>query len=75
MEVLSINPFWYNRERDLAGLIVRIQNESWLSSVPQSRSVCRFRFADAAGARSCGAGTRHRGKKQGLKGAAIGEFR
>src|SRR5271168_4091691 len=27
MEVLSINPFWYDKERDLAGQIVKIQNE------------------------------------------------
>src|SRR5580700_5042592 len=27
MEVLSINPFWYGRERDLAAQIVKIQNE------------------------------------------------
>jgi aminocarboxymuconate-semialdehyde decarboxylase len=27
MEVLSINPFWYGKGRDLAGEIVRIQNE------------------------------------------------
>jgi aminocarboxymuconate-semialdehyde decarboxylase len=27
MEVLSINPFWYNRERDLAAQIVKVQNE------------------------------------------------
>jgi predicted TIM-barrel fold metal-dependent hydrolase len=27
MEVLSINPFWYDRERDLAGQIVKLQNE------------------------------------------------
>jgi aminocarboxymuconate-semialdehyde decarboxylase len=27
MEVLSINPFWYGRDRDLAGKIVKIQNE------------------------------------------------
>ena len=27
MEVLSINPFWYERERDLAAKIVAIQNE------------------------------------------------
>src|SRR5260370_22980624 len=27
LEVLSINPFWYDRERDLAGEIVKIQNE------------------------------------------------
>ena len=27
MEVLSINPFWYGRERDLAAQIVKVQNE------------------------------------------------
>jgi aminocarboxymuconate-semialdehyde decarboxylase len=27
MEVLSINPFWYGRDRELAGKIVQIQNE------------------------------------------------
>jgi predicted TIM-barrel fold metal-dependent hydrolase len=27
LEVLSINPFWYSRERDLAAAIVKIQNE------------------------------------------------
>src|SRR5262245_27613938 len=27
MEVLSINPFWYGRERDLAARIVGVQNE------------------------------------------------
>src|SRR5882762_8664254 len=27
LEVLSINPYWYNRERDLAAEIVKIQNE------------------------------------------------
>ena len=27
MEVLSINPFWYGKDRDLAGQIVKIQNE------------------------------------------------
>ena len=27
MEVLSINPFWYDRDRDLAAQIVKIQNE------------------------------------------------
>src|SRR4029077_20002948 len=27
MEVLSINPFWYDRDRDLAAEIVKVQNE------------------------------------------------
>src|ERR1700726_4011866 len=29
MEVLSINPFWYGRERDLAAAIVKVQNEKF----------------------------------------------
>jgi hypothetical protein len=28
MEVLSINPFWYGKDRDLAAQIVKIQNEN-----------------------------------------------
>jgi hypothetical protein len=32
MEVLSINPYWYRRERDLAAEIVRVQNEKSPSS-------------------------------------------
>ena len=27
LEVLSINPFWYGRDRELAGQIVKLQNE------------------------------------------------
>src|SRR3979411_1424790 len=27
MEVLSINPFWYGKDRDTAGQIVKLQNE------------------------------------------------
>ena len=27
MEVLSINPFWYRKDRDTAATIVRLQNE------------------------------------------------
>src|SRR5262249_17921115 len=29
LEVLSINPYWYRRERDLAAEIVRVQNEKF----------------------------------------------
>src|SRR5271169_3406063 len=36
MEVLSINPFWYRRDRDLAAQIVKIQTRSWPSSAPPS---------------------------------------
>ena len=28
MEVLSINPFWYGKDREIAGTIVKIQNEN-----------------------------------------------
>ena len=27
MEVLSINPFWYRKDRDIAAEIVRVNNE------------------------------------------------
>ncbi len=49
MEILSINPFWYNRDRELAAKIVKLQNESWLNSAvripsalpPSPRLPCR----------------------------------
>ena len=69
MEVLSINPFWYNRERDLAGQIVKIQNEK-LAELCASKPdrFAGFRFADPAGARSRRAGTRDRGEEAGPEG-------
>jgi aminocarboxymuconate-semialdehyde decarboxylase len=73
MEVLSINPFWYDRERDLAGQIVKIQNEklaelcaskpdrfaAFASLTLQAPDLAVQQLETAV-------------KKQGLKGAAIG---
>jgi predicted TIM-barrel fold metal-dependent hydrolase len=73
MEVLSINPFWYGRDRDLAAQIVKIQNEKlaeFCASKPdrfagfasltlQAPDLAVEQLETAV-------------KKQGLKGAAIG---
>jgi aminocarboxymuconate-semialdehyde decarboxylase len=74
MEVLSINPFWYNRERDLAEQIVKIQNEklaelcakkpdrfaAFASLTLQAPDLAVQQLETAV-------------KKQGLRGAAIGD--
>jgi len=72
--VLSINPFWYNRERDLAGQIVKIQNEK-LAELCASRP---DRFAAFASLTLQAPDLAVQEletavKKQGLKGAAIGD--
>jgi aminocarboxymuconate-semialdehyde decarboxylase len=73
MEILSINTFWYNRERDLAGQIVKLQNEklaefcaahpdrfaAFASLTLQAPDLAVQELETAV-------------KKQGLKGAAIG---
>lgn len=73
MEVLSINPFWYARERELAARIVKIQNEklaefcaahpdrftAFASLTLQAPDLAVQELEDAV-------------RKQGLKGAAIG---
>jgi predicted TIM-barrel fold metal-dependent hydrolase len=73
MEVLSINPNWYNRDRELAGQVVKIQNEK-LAELCASKS---DRFAGFASltlqapdlaVQELDTAVR----KQGLKGAAIG---
>jgi len=75
MEVLSVNPFWYDRERDLAAQIVKIQNEklaelcatkpdrfaAFASLTLQAPDLAVQELETAV-------------KKQGLKGAAIGDF-
>jgi aminocarboxymuconate-semialdehyde decarboxylase len=74
MEVLSINPYWYGRDRDLAAQIVKIQNEKlaefcatkpdrfagFASLTLQAPDLAVQELETAV-------------KKQGLKGAAIGD--
>jgi predicted TIM-barrel fold metal-dependent hydrolase len=73
MEVLSINPFWYAKERDLAGTIVKIQNEK-LAELCASKPDRFAAFASLTLQAPDLAVTELETavKKQGLKGAAIG---
>jgi hypothetical protein len=73
MEVLSVNPFWYRKERDLAAEIVRINNEK-LAELCTSKpdrfagfASVALQFPDLAVEQLETAM-----KKQGLRGAAIG---
>jgi predicted TIM-barrel fold metal-dependent hydrolase len=73
MEVLSINPFWYSRDRELAGSIVQIQNDK-LAELCASKP---DRFAAFASLTLQAPDLAVKEletavKKQGLKGAAIG---
>jgi aminocarboxymuconate-semialdehyde decarboxylase len=73
MEVLSINPFWYGRDREIAGSIVKIQNEK-LAELCASKP---DRFAAFASLTLQAPDLAVQEletavKKQGLKGAAIG---
>src|SRR5882724_3073366 len=73
MEVLSINPFWYGRDRDLAAQIVKMQNEK-LAELCASKP---DRFAAFASLTLQAPDLAVQEletavKKQGLKGAAIG---
>ena len=73
MEILSINPFWYNRERELAAKIVKLQNEK-LAEFCGANSERFAAFASLTlqapdlAVRELETAV----KKQGLKGAAIG---
>jgi predicted TIM-barrel fold metal-dependent hydrolase len=73
MEILSINPFWYGRDRDLAGQIVKIQNEKLAelcASQPErfgAFASLALQFPDLAVQQLETAV-----KKQGMRGAAIG---
>src|SRR6266404_3706739 len=74
MEVLSVNPFWYGRDRDLAEKIVTIQNEK-LAELCASKP---DRFAAFASLTLQAPDLAVQEletavKKQGLKGAAIGD--
>ncbi len=73
MEVLSINPFWYGKDRELAGQIVKLQNEK-LAELCASKP---DRFAAFASLTLQAPDLAVQEletavKKQGLKGAAIG---
>ena len=73
MEVLSVNPFWYGRDRDLAAQIVKIQNEK-LAELCASKPDRFAAFASLTLQAPDLAVTELEAavKKQGLKGAAIG---
>jgi len=73
MEVLSINPFWYGKDRDTASAIVKLQNEK-LTELCASRpdrfaafASLTLQFPDLAVQQ-----LEMAIKKQGLRGAAIG---
>ncbi|MFL5332115.1 MAG: amidohydrolase family protein, partial [Geminicoccaceae bacterium] len=74
MEVLSINPFWYEKDRDLGEKIVSIQNEK-LAALVATKPDRFAAFASltmqdpALAAQQLETAM----KKQGLKGAAIGD--
>ena len=75
MEVLSINPYWYDRDRDLAAQIVKIQNEK-LAELCASKP---DRFAAFASITLQAPDLAVQEletavKQQGLKGAAIGDM-
>ena len=73
MEVLSINPFWYRKERDVAEAICKINNEKLAELCAQKPD--RFAaFASLTMQAPDLAATQleHAMKKLGLKGAAIG---
>ncbi len=73
MQVLSINPFWYRRERDAAAEIVKVQNEK-LAELCASRPDRFAAFASLSLQYPDLAVTQleQAVKKQGLRGAAIG---
>jgi predicted TIM-barrel fold metal-dependent hydrolase len=73
MQVLSINPFWYGKERDLAAQIVKVQNEK-LAELCASKpdrfaafASLTLQYPDLAVQQ-----LEEALKKQGLRGAAIG---
>ena len=73
MEVLSINPFWYRKDRDLASQIVKVQNEK-LAELCASRPDRFAAFASLAlqFPNLAVQQLEDAVKKQGLRGAAIG---
>lgn len=72
MEALSINPFWYSADRDLAGRVIEIQNEQ-LAALCAKYPERFVAFATVALQHpDLAAKQLEEGKKLGLRGAAIG---
>jgi aminocarboxymuconate-semialdehyde decarboxylase len=73
VEALSINPFWYRAERDLAAQVVKIQNEKlaeWCGAHPDrfvAFASVALQYPDLAVQQ-----LEHGVKKLGLRGAAVG---
>src|SRR6201995_78798 len=73
MEVLSINPFWYGRDRDLAAKIVKIQNEKLAELCASKPDRCAAFASVTLQAPDLAVQELETAvKKQGLKGVAIG---
>lgn len=73
MEVLSINPFWYGRDRELAGQIVKVQNEKLAEfCAAHSDRFAGFASLTLQAPDLAVQELETAMKKQGLKGAAIG---
>ena len=73
MEVLSINPFWYRAERDVAAEIVRIQNEKLAElCAQQPQRFAAFASLTLQHPELAIEQLELAMKKQGLRGAAIG---
>ncbi|WP_298256559.1 amidohydrolase family protein [Bradyrhizobium sp.] len=73
MEILSINPFWYDKERDLAAQIVKIQNEKLAEfCAAHSDRFAAFASLTLQAPDLAVQELETAIRKQGLKGAAIG---
>jgi aminocarboxymuconate-semialdehyde decarboxylase len=73
MEVLSINPSWYGRDRELAGQIVKVQNEKLAEfCAAHSERFAAFASLTLQAPDLAVQELETAMKKQGLKGAAIG---
>jgi aminocarboxymuconate-semialdehyde decarboxylase len=73
LEVLSINPYWYDRDRDLAAKIVQIQNEKLAQFVAAHRDrFAAFASLTLQDPQLAVQELETAVKRQGLRGAAIG---
>ena len=73
MEVLSVNPYWYGLDRDLAGKVVKLQNEKMAElCAAQPQRFAGFASLTLQAPDLAVQELETAMKKQGLKGAAIG---